>query len=215
MPFIAIALVLAAAVGGGASVAAQNALPGDALWGFKVAVNENVGAAFAVSDKAQADWDISRVSARLAEAQKLAAEGRFSAGAQASVESNFNAHAESVAEHVARLQAKGDYAAAADVAARFQAAVAQNASALAEARVNAQGNGKEALGVIIGKVQATLDIASNLSAEASSQASAQAQAESEASASANANANANSNGSVNAGQDGVQVDTTTGVQVGI
>lgn len=44
MPFIAIALVAALALGGGLSVAAQGAQPGDALYPYKTTVNDNVQA---------------------------------------------------------------------------------------------------------------------------------------------------------------------------
>jgi len=208
MPFIAIALIVAATLGGGVSVAAQNALPGDALWGFKVAVNENVQGAFAVSQKAKADWDIALVAARLAEANTLAAEDRLSAGAQADIQSNFDAHARNVAEHVARLQERGDWDVAADVAARFEAAVATKSSALVEARANA----KEVLGVIIGKVQATLDVASDLSADASAKAEANAQASGSSSTSSTNGGSTNANGSADANVN-ANINTEGGVRI--
>ena len=148
MPFIAIALLIAAALGGGASVAARSALPGDALWNFKVQVNERIAETAAVGDKAKAAQDIEFAQARLDEATKLAAEGRLNAGAQADIQANFDAHAEAVAERVAALQAQGEYAAAADVAARFQAVLAKGASGALDLRTQ-------------------LETASNLSAEAS------------------------------------------------
>src|SRR3989344_4741210 len=175
MPFIAIALIVAAALGGGTSIAAQSALPGDALWGFKVGVNENVRAALAAEGKAQADFDLSAIEERMKEAAALAANGRLNAEAQADIQGNFGAHAESVQKQILRLQEKGDYAAAADVAARFQATVATHATALANAKAQA------VLGNLINKVQTTLDTASSLSADAS------AEAASSSSAGANAN----------------------------
>lgn len=180
MPFIAIALLIAAALGGGASVAAQNSLPGDALWGFKVGINENIEAALAAEGKAQADFDIAAIETRMNEASRLAADGRLDAGAQAQIEANFDAHAASVQAQIERLQVKGDYSGAADVAARFQATVAAHASALAGAKANASANtnasAQASLSKLIGKVQATLDTANTLSAEASTEAAANADA---------------------------------------
>jgi hypothetical protein len=42
MPFIAIAFVIALALGGGVTVAADGAKPGDALYSYKVNVNDSV-----------------------------------------------------------------------------------------------------------------------------------------------------------------------------
>ena len=206
MPFIAIALIVAAALGGGTSFAAQSALPGDALWGFKVGVNERIAETMAVGEKAKADADISHAQTRLEEAAKLAAEGRLDASAQAKIQGNFDAHPRAVAERVAALQAKGDYAAAADVAARFQATVATHATALANAKArastNANANAQAVLGNLINKVQATLDTASSLSAEAAS------------SSPVGANANIQSGTNVKSGAGGINVNSETGIEAG-
>lgn len=215
MPFIAIALIVAAAIGGGTSLAAQNSLPGDALWGFKVGVNENVRAALAAEGKSQADFDISAIEARMEEASKLAANGRLDAQAQAKIEANFDAHAKNVAAQVAKLQERGDYSAAADVAARFQATVASRASALAEAKVNAgaegSANAQAALSGIIGRVQTTLDTASTLSADASAQAAANV--DTGASGSTNGNSSSNSNNGNASTSVDANVQTGGGVRI--
>ena len=111
MPLIVLALVVAAAVGGGASVAAQNALPGEPLWVFKVQVNERVGATLAPGDKAKAGWDIALVRERMEEAEIVAAEGALSTSAQAASKANINAHIQGLSQRVASLQERGDYAA--------------------------------------------------------------------------------------------------------
>jgi broad specificity phosphatase PhoE len=157
MHFIVIALVIAAAIGGGTSVAAQSALPGDALWGFKVGVNETVGAALAAEGKAQADFDLQVLEARLKETSMLSAEGRLSAEAKAEATANFDAHAKNVAAQIEQLERQGDFKAAADVAARFQATLATHAG---ESSID---------------VSEVLDVASTLSASASLKASTQQQ----------------------------------------
>lgn len=177
MPFIAIALLLAVAVSGGVSLAAQHSLPGDPLWGVKVHINEGLQSALAAEGRAQAEFDISAIEARLDEAAELAADARLDANVQAKIESNFEGHARSVEEQVAKLEAAGDYAAAAEVAARFQAAVAGQASVLAEARATASVATQQLVSGIIGKVQATLDTASNLSAQTSANAAAHVNAD--------------------------------------
>jgi hypothetical protein len=172
MPFIALAIIVAAALGGGTSLAAQQALPGDALWGFKVGVNENIRAAIAVDTESQAKWDITALGIRLDEAQKLAAEGKLEANAQAELEANYESHAKAVAEAIAKLQAKGDFDAAADVAAQFQATVSSRATGLAEAQAHADAHAQDVLANVITKVNATLQTATTLSASASAQAAA-------------------------------------------
>jgi hypothetical protein len=169
MPLIAIALLVAAALGGGVSAAAQTSLPGDPLWGFKTTVNENVAGALAIGDQAKANWDISVATARLDEAQKLAAEGKLNADAQTALTTNFDSHAKDVAALVAKLQAGGNAGAAADVATRFQAALASHASAVAEASAS-QGTSTEAdVQPFLASIRGTLDEAANLSASSSAE----------------------------------------------
>jgi len=171
MPLIAIALLVAAALGGGVSVAANSSLPGDTLWGFKTTVNENVEGAFAANDEAKANWDISVASARLDEAQKLAAEGKLDANAQAALTANFDNHAQDVANLVAKLEAKGNTTAAAAVATRFQATLAQHASAVVEASAHQNADTQAKMAPFLTSVRGTLDAAANLSAHASANAS--------------------------------------------
>lgn len=151
MPFIVVALLLAAAIGGGMSVIAQGSLPGDALWNFKTGINENVGAALAPEGTAQANFDIAAIRSRIKEAGLLSAKNELSAAVKAKIEANFEAHAKSVQAQIEKLQQKGDYGAAAETANLFQAALADNVSGVVDMR-------------------ATLDIASHLSAETSEQA---------------------------------------------
>lgn len=124
MPFIAIALVIAATLGGGTAAAAQASLPGDVLWGFKVYVNESVAGAFAASDQAHADWDINTIKTRLSEAEELSAKGQLSTDTQAVIAANLKLHADSITNTVAKLQATGDTQTAANIAARYQAQLA-------------------------------------------------------------------------------------------
>lgn len=174
MPFIAIALLVAAALGGGVSVAANNALPGDALWGFKTSINEGIQGSLAASDEARANWDISVLAARLDEAQKLTVEGTLDAEAQAELTANFDAHAQDIAARIEKLQSAGKADVAADIAARFQAAVAGHASAVAEASAQADASVQATVAPFMTKVRGTLDSATNLSSSASAQASANA-----------------------------------------
>ncbi|MDE2071675.1 MAG: hypothetical protein KGI70_03025 [Patescibacteria group bacterium] len=168
MPIIALAILIAAALGGGVSAAAAHSTPGDVLWGFKVEVNESLQGALSFGDEQKANWDIAVAQERLQEAQRLAAEGKLDANAQAQLAANFRRHASDVADRVAALEATGKYAAAADVSARFESTLSQSASVLAQANVDAQGE-------LSTLVRSTLGAVGNLSADASAQAQAHAQ----------------------------------------
>ena len=130
---------------------AQGSLPDDALWSFKTGVNENVGAALAPEGAAQANFDIAAIRSRIKEAGLLSAKNKLSPAVKAKIDANFEAHAKSVQTQIEKLQQKGDYGAAAEMANIFQAALADNAKGVIDMR-------------------AMLDIASRLSAETSEQA---------------------------------------------
>jgi hypothetical protein len=148
MPFIVLSLLVAVTLGGGVSFAAQGALPGDPLWGFKIGVNERMESALTFPEKEKAVLDIATAQRRIDEAARLAASGGLSSSTVAMLGSNFDVHARRMIDHVAKLQDQGKFGDAALVAAQFQALVAKNISALPDMRD-------------------TLDLASELSAEAS------------------------------------------------
>ena len=126
MPFITFILIVAAFMGGTVSIAAQGALPDDPLWSFKVGVNERLDAALTPDGLQRANFDLAAIDARIKEAKMLMSDGRPHAAAQAKLENNFNGHAKSVEHQIALLDSAGDYAAAADVATRYQAALARS-----------------------------------------------------------------------------------------
>lgn len=145
-------LIVALIVTGGAgvSVAAENALPGDALYGIKVGVNENVRAALSFSSEAKARWEGRRAERRLEEAEKLAAEGSASADVLARLQSNFEAHAERVESRIAEFESRENFAAAADVAANFQTSLRAHESILARLSNETEAN----LGSLLASVRA-------------------------------------------------------------
>ena len=172
MPIVGIALLLAAALGGGTAVAAQQSLPGDLLWGFKVHVNKSVEGTLALSDQAKANWDITAIRTRLAEAQVLAGAGKLDAQAQADITANINEHAQGVAGAVAKLEQSGGAGQAADIAAHFQAVMAQSAASLGTAQASAGADAGAA--PLLTTVHTVLDQASHLSAQTSADSSANA-----------------------------------------
>jgi hypothetical protein len=99
-----IALIIAVLIGGGASFAAEGALPGDWLYPVKISVNEEVRSFVAFSDEAQARWDARRAERRLEEAAELAAEGKLDAEARVKAEARFSAHAQDFEDRVEKIE---------------------------------------------------------------------------------------------------------------
>lgn len=120
MPFIIVAMALAAVIGGGASVAAKNALPGDALWSFKTMIVEPL----------QADGDSDVIRKRIKEAEKLANQGRLGANARAELISHITAHTLSAEKQINNKWKNGEYTAAATLATNLQTALVQAAGIL-------------------------------------------------------------------------------------
>ncbi|MES2202765.1 MAG: hypothetical protein V4474_00330 [Patescibacteria group bacterium] len=174
MPIIAIALAIAAVLGGGTAAVAQASLPGDALWGFKIHVNEGLKAVLTTDTKSRADADIAAIQTRLTEAQTLATHGMLTANEQAIIQTNIAAHAQGIATAVYKLQAQGDAPTAAQIAARYQAAIAAGVGPLAKAQANANAGASVSLAPLISEVRAALDAATTLSAQTNVAAAVQA-----------------------------------------
>jgi hypothetical protein len=172
MPIIAIALVLAVAVGGGASFAAQSAVPGDMLYPVKVGLNENVEAAFALSDESKVNFDLTIIKTRLQEANTLIQKDAYNASAQEKISSNLDAHTEDIATEISALEKQGKYSDAANIAAQLKAALAQNETALAQAKATVSGSAEVQSGIatLLSSVQSSLTAAEMISDEASTQA---------------------------------------------
>src|SRR3990167_7976513 len=83
-----IGLIIALVMGGSVSYAAENTLPGDALYPVKVYVNENARAAVAFTDKSKAELAVELANRRLEESGKLAVRGTLDADTEASVATN-------------------------------------------------------------------------------------------------------------------------------
>lgn len=118
-----IILIIALVVGGGASVAAENALPGDLLYSVKVKVNEEVKTFFAFSEEAKAKAETKIAERRLEEAAKLAAEGKLNIKTRAQIEANFEESADRIEARVEKMKAEGKTRAALEATSNFEAAL--------------------------------------------------------------------------------------------
>lgn len=90
MPFI---ILIAVMIGGGTTLAAQGAVPGDLLYPVKTGVNENIRGAFAMSADSEARLQASILEERLEEAQELQAKGSLTGETAQTVATNIIAQA--------------------------------------------------------------------------------------------------------------------------
>lgn len=170
MPVVTLAVIAALALGGTA-VAAETSLPGQVLYPVKVHVDENVEGAFALTDMARADWDLSLLGQRISEAQQLAQDGDLSAQAQTDISSNFNVHLSDVDSLIAKLQAGGDASDAAAIAVRLQTVLAVRQELLASTSEQMASGSQEALFPIAVQLQDAVSAAAALSSSTQAQAS--------------------------------------------
>jgi len=127
---ILIALVLLGG-GGGASIAAQGSLPGDALYPVKVGINEKVAGAFKFSDEARAAWDSNLAGVRLDEAAKLALENKLGADWETKLGTAFKLHADSAEARIEKIKNSGNVKAAATLAGELEAKLRVRSEVLA------------------------------------------------------------------------------------
>lgn len=103
-----ILVMLGLLMGGSASFAAENAVPGDVLFPVKVHVNENVRGAVAVTPKAKAEWEVRLVERRLEEVEKLAVDPTAPAAAQQTAQENLVDYTQDVEDRIAKFEEDED-----------------------------------------------------------------------------------------------------------
>lgn len=128
---IAAALVLVMIFGSGVSYAAEGALPGDALYAIKTAINEPTRLALATNAEAKAEIQIEYAERRIEEAAALAAEGRLDDSTQEELAIAFESHAVAAAEHMTEAEAD-DSSASIALASRFETRLLAHENVLAE-----------------------------------------------------------------------------------
>lgn len=89
-------VVLIMFIGGGTSVVAQKALPGEILYGFKTSLNENVGGWFVKSFRGEVEWELELAERRLEEADLLAKDNRLTQERKDVLKKKFDEHASRV-----------------------------------------------------------------------------------------------------------------------
>ena len=128
---VAAALVLVMIFGSSVSYAAENSLPGDALYSVKTYVNEPARVALATNAEAKAEVQIELAERRIEEAAILAAEGRLDDDTENELTSRFETHAAAAAEHMEAADDEDD-GASIELASRFETRLAAHEEILME-----------------------------------------------------------------------------------
>lgn len=103
--FIAVVVVFVSGAGG-VSLAAEDSVPGDAMYALKVNVNEPLYTLTAITPSAKAAVATSRAERRLEEAEVLAARGSLDESAVAELSERFHDSADEAASHIDELSEK-------------------------------------------------------------------------------------------------------------
>lgn len=130
MRFVPATLALFLVVGVGTTYAAENALPGDALYTVKLNVNESVKGALALSESSKASWNNERLERRLQEAETLVAAGELTPVAQARLETEIQATVEAFDRNVEKLAKAEDESVVAAVQSDLEASLIGHAEVL-------------------------------------------------------------------------------------
>lgn len=118
-----LAIVALLFVTGGASLAAEGALPGDSLYSVKINVNEEVRGFTAVSPESKARVAVEATERRLQEAATLSAQGKLNKQTKNIVQSQFKKQAGQVRTQVASLVSENNLSAAQEVAVNYESSL--------------------------------------------------------------------------------------------
>lgn len=104
----AFALAVVMLMVGGVSMAAENALPGDPLYSFKLNVNESFLSLTSLSPNSDAVHESRLANRRIAELETLAARGQLSEIVSSNLTTAISQHAALAREEIAKISARGE-----------------------------------------------------------------------------------------------------------
>ncbi|MBI1971351.1 MAG: hypothetical protein HYS52_00690 [Candidatus Wildermuthbacteria bacterium] len=131
MPILA-GFAILVLTGGGITLAAEQALPGDPLFPVKITVNEGFRTILALSDEAKADIELIKTERRLQELEKLAVQGKLKSKIAADVNTRVEKQTTAAADSGLKLKAKGNLEGAAKVFSDLEAALKTHEKILME-----------------------------------------------------------------------------------
>src|SRR3989338_7168889 len=132
-----VVLIVAVLLGGGVSYGAEHALPGDALYPIKVAVNEKVVGALTFSTAGKADWETKLADRRLTEAEELAVKEKLDESVKAELAAKFEDHVAKASRKFEELKAKDEGTAALEASSKLESALKTHKVILAKIAGNA------------------------------------------------------------------------------
>jgi len=127
----ALALVLIVAGGTQASLAAEDAIPGDVLYPIKIALSEPLALTLAISSEQKAELSARFASRRVTEATQLSSEGRLDEKTADELATRFDTHVDALAKETQSLEANGDIAVSLAVRTDLEQKVSAQAEGLA------------------------------------------------------------------------------------
>lgn len=118
--FVGILIAALLLTGGGTSLAAEAAIPGDVLYPIKLEVNEKVRTVLSFDEEKKADWSAKRAERRLEEANKLSEKGELDSEKSEFLAKKLKEHIDKTSHLVEKLEDKGNIQAAARINARLK-----------------------------------------------------------------------------------------------
>lgn len=141
-------LIIALFLGGTATIASEQALPGDILYPVKVNVNESLRGALSFSAEADGEWNIEQAERRIKEAIELAGQNELNAEARTEIEQRFLEHSARVEARIKELQ-QTDPEKAAELAEKFEASLDAHARILGNLNATTTSNSASTIATLI------------------------------------------------------------------
>jgi hypothetical protein len=130
--YSALAFAAVFILAGGTSIAANQALPNEALYNVKVNVNEEVRSWFVFGAERQAYFETDRANARLEEAKELAVKGELTKEAKDTIQKNFKKHTQVVKEKISEVRAEQNLKVALEISENFENSLEVQVNSLAQ-----------------------------------------------------------------------------------
>lgn len=150
----ALSFVILLMSGAGLTYAAQDALPGEALYGIKVNINEGVRAWSINDPRSRAEYEIGRAAKRLEETAQLALMGRLDARAEVEIREQLEKHTDRAQREAAKMTG-ADAVENLEVTTKLASELSARSSILEDIKTAKNTNGE--LTAILAAAQETLD----------------------------------------------------------
>lgn len=170
---VAAVIALFIALGSGTTLAAQNSIPGDLLYGYKIHVNENLRAAIAFSSESKAKLAFDLAEERLEEAEKLAAKGSLTAKQRVNLQAKFNEQTSNGHDNLAKLTVDEEFELVSDIIAEFESDLQAHEELLGEIKINNEEETAGEIEFLIDDINLELKITGDAKSESNVKAAAE------------------------------------------